>query len=285
LHVIAAHVHHGYLSSPGDDADLVEKVALQQSYRDQALEFSRSLCCRWQVDFVSNDGFQDLTVNLNSEDECRRVRYGWLHKWRKELDCGRVLLAHHREDLLETRLIRLIRGCGPDGLEAMAEDQQNLLRLFLFESRLDLEKYLCEQGIRWMEDPSNGEIFALRNWIRREWLPQLELRRPGAVLCMGASLQRLTEALSEAESDREGVQSWTLDGIERSLWLTWSVGQQRRVLARYLHGQGIRDFSQGQIDEVIKRLDSPKEQLSFRVAGLRWRVTRSRIQGFYELLD
>ncbi|NJM10275.1 MAG: hypothetical protein HC883_05290, partial [Bdellovibrionaceae bacterium] len=46
---------------------------------------------------------------LTSEAELRVLRLSWLKKWSLKSGAGLVAFAHHRDDLLETRLMRLIR--------------------------------------------------------------------------------------------------------------------------------------------------------------------------------
>ena len=92
----------------------------------------------------------------------------------------RILIAHTKDDLLETALMRVLRGCGPAGLAAMpAEKRENnkeqriILRPLLSVSREDVIGYLKVKGISWREDSTNTDEKLLRNRIRRRLVPLL----------------------------------------------------------------------------------------------------------------
>ena len=53
-----------------------------------------------------------------------------------------VVLGHHADDLLETRLIRLIRGVGAEGLPSMSFRDGDRLRPLLSLSRNELETFV-----------------------------------------------------------------------------------------------------------------------------------------------
>ena len=121
-----------------------------------------------------------------------------------------LLLAHHRDDQAETVLQRLIRGAGPAGLAGMPRSRRLgagwLLRPLLEVPGADIETYARDQGLAWIEDPSNADPHAAeRNLLRHEILPRLRRRRPGvdAALARSAELQAETAALLARLADAE----------------------------------------------------------------------------------
>lgn len=89
----------------------------------------------------------------------RIARYRLLEEWCARHGVLHLLLAHHRDDLAETFLLRLGRGSGLDGLAAMAAVQETrslrLLRPLLEVAPPRLRATLADQGQDWIEDPSN----------------------------------------------------------------------------------------------------------------------------------
>lgn len=97
----------------------------------------------------------------NIQAAARDARYRLMAQ---EMGCrgmGCLVLAHHRDDQVETFLDRLTRGSGVYGLGAMAPDQPNgphglrLLRPLLTLPKARLIADLDARGISWADDPSN----------------------------------------------------------------------------------------------------------------------------------
>jgi len=84
-----------------------------------------------------------------------------------------ILLAHTKDDLLETALMRILRGVGSAGLAAMPVKRGRLLRPLLKMTRADVVEYLKTKNISWREDSTNADEKYLRNRIRRSLIPLL----------------------------------------------------------------------------------------------------------------
>jgi len=93
----------------------------------------------------------------------------------RETSCAKVfiLLAHTKDDLLETALMRVLRGAGPAGLAAMPQRRGKIIRPLLAVTRADVIDYLKEKNTVWREDSTNSDIKFLRNRIRHQLVPLL----------------------------------------------------------------------------------------------------------------
>jgi len=254
----ACYIHHG----PGQN----------QVYRDAAAEFCRAFCKTHGIPFHVE---KHQGAELISEAELRDFRHSSLQKVRAKTKSDLLALAHHREDLLETRLLRLIRGTGGQGLVAMRTLQNELFRPFLKISKNDLQEYLNALSLKAFEDPSNGDLHPMRNWIRQEWLVALENRQQGAVNSLGRSLEILSEMLEESALPEGVLQA---DFISRAHYLSLSKAQQKQALASYLLSQNVKNFSQSHLEEVQKRLDISQKDLIFRVSGMDWVINAQQIR-------
>jgi tRNA(Ile)-lysidine synthase len=85
----------------------------------------------------------------------------------------RILTAHTKNDLLETSLMRFLRGAGPAGLAIMPVNRGRLLRPLLSLTREDVITYLKAKEIPWREDSTNADDKFLRNKIRLRLIPFL----------------------------------------------------------------------------------------------------------------
>ena len=180
------------------------------------------------------------------EQAARDARYA---AFDQALQAGEVLLtAQHRDDQAETLMFRLLRGAGVKGLAAMPSQRVvgkgHLFRPLLDEPRAMLEAYATEQGLSWIEDPSNKDSRFSRNYLRNHVLPSLTARWPHAVANMTRSAAHLAEAqglLDElavqdlAQADTPCPWPWLkLPSLELAPLEALSAARQRNAVRHWL---------------------------------------------------
>lgn len=132
-----------------------------------------------------------------SETAARAARYGWLLAEAERLDAPVVFTAHHRDDQVETILMRVLKGSGPAGLAGIPARRDRLVRPLLPFRRKELAEYLRGLGRRWWEDPANSNVRHERSWLRTAVLPLLRHRVPDVD-------RRLLALGRQAAADRAG---------------------------------------------------------------------------------
>jgi tRNA(Ile)-lysidine synthetase-like protein len=132
-----------------------------------------------------------------SETTARTARHRWLERARRAEGAEAIVLAHHRDDQIETVLLRAVEGSGPAGLAGMRPRQGRLLRPLLRFSRAELGDYLAARGVVAWSDPANEDPAHRRSWIRTRVLPLLQEGAPD----VGERLLRLAE---QAGGNRRG---------------------------------------------------------------------------------
>lgn len=174
-------------------------------------------------------------------------------------------MAHHETDLLETRVLRLLRGVGPQGLGAMKFVDKNaqILRPLLSFSRQELASYGKLRKLKVVTDPSNATEDYLRNWLRHNWLKSLEKKSPGSVKALSRSLEVLS---SLCETKKPRLQK----KISRKNWSHLSESRQKAQLAQFLRANGFRGYGQTHIAELLKRLDTRRKRHTFELLGRTW---------------
>ncbi len=109
-----------------------------------------------------------------------------------------LLTAQHQDDQAETLLLQLLRGSGPSGLAAMPRCTSFgagfHARPLLAFTRRQLHRYAVEQGLHWIEDPSNQDLRFDRNYLREEIMPQLARRWPALSQTLARSARHCAEA-------------------------------------------------------------------------------------------
>ena len=138
----------------------------------------------------------DLDAGKGVEGAARDARYAALSALLGPGDW--LLSAHHADDQVETLVLNLLRGSGPDGLAAMPESRKlgagTLVRPLLSVTRETLASYALEFNLEWTEDPSNVECDFDRNYLRQEVLPRITDRWPDAVQRLARSVERQQDA-------------------------------------------------------------------------------------------
>ena len=97
----------------------------------------------------------------NIQDAARRTRQDLITDWAAQSGISDVCTGHTLDDQAETELMRLARGTGVDGLSGIAPRHAfgglTWHRPILGQRRAVLRDYLTDQGIPWIDDPSNQD--------------------------------------------------------------------------------------------------------------------------------
>ena len=136
-------------------------------------EFVRQQCRSYGV--VVQCGCGKLAA-ATGEAVARQYRYDFFRRVAEAIarDYEPVYLvaAHHRDDLLETIALNVVRGTGWRGLAPMNRPQ--VLRPLLDIAKAELVNYAIEHGLTWREDQTNDSPRYLRNRLRAllaSWSP------------------------------------------------------------------------------------------------------------------
>lgn len=108
----------------------------------------------------------------------RQLRYAWLEEIREQHGYTHVGVAHHQNDVIETILINLTKGCGIRGLHGIYPKRGTLIRPLLFATREVIEQYVKDHGITYREDSSNADTHYMRNALRHQLVPTLKQLNP-----------------------------------------------------------------------------------------------------------
>jgi len=137
------------------------------------------------------------------EAAARLFRHRALSAERRRVKADWILTAHTRDDLLETLLMRFLRGSGPAGLAPMMRNNGRILRPLLEVSRQDVLSYLEEKSMLHRTDSTNNDISFLRNRVRHKLVPVLDANFPSwrsSVLALAATQELIADFLeSEAK--------------------------------------------------------------------------------------
>ena len=146
------------------------------------------------------------SLGIGTEAAARLYRHRALHKEALKLESegkkAKILIAHTHNDKLETILMRVLRGAGPEGLSAMPQNCGRILRPLITLDRAEILAYLQEKNVPWQEDASNSKEIYLRNKIRLSLVPLLNDKFPGWQASLDAfwETQKLCASLISGEA-------------------------------------------------------------------------------------
>ena len=167
----------------------------EESNRDE--EFCVALCSR--LDIPLHRVHFDTAIyaekrKVSIEMAAREQRYSWFEQLRRQQGLDFIAVAHHRDDAIETFFINLLRGTGIAGLCGMKALSGHIVRPLLDVSRDDIDRFVAENGLEYIDDRTNATDLYLRNRIRHQLLPLLRDLSPAFDATMSQNLRNLTDA-------------------------------------------------------------------------------------------
>ena len=204
-------------------------------------EFVRQFCKKRKIPlFVERIVWKQKPADL--EQSARKRRYRHLAKVAREHGFDKIALAHHKDDTVETFLLNLLRGAGPEGLAGMQFQRDIYIRPLVDCKHKEILQYLQKHRIPFFTDTSNKNSRFRRNRIRNQLIPYLEKHFNPEVSegihrttnWIGEQNHLLKELLQPYEGmllRKEGM--WVMD---RSEWLRFSPALQKALLKRFLPG-------------------------------------------------
>ncbi len=184
---------------------LVEAVHVNHGLQKHATEFQQfcqGLCSKLQIklhiEYITKD--EEGKKELGIEAFARRERYLAYSRILNAEDC--LVLGHHAEDQVETFLLQWIRGSGINGLSCMTRFTQKTVRgkrfsvwrPFLHLTKDSIKRYLVDNRLNWVDDPTNLCNKFDRNKIRNVILPEILSIRKGGMKGMLRSIDNVREA-------------------------------------------------------------------------------------------
>ena len=257
----AAHYEHGIRGEESQrDADFTEKF-----FREKGIDF---ICGHGDVPSYAEEH------HLGLEEAARIKRYEFLYRCADDLGCDVIATAHNLEDNAETVLFHLARGTGLKGLCGIAPKSGRLIRPLLSVSREEIEAYLKEKSIPWMDDSSNASDLYARNRLRHHVLPELRKVNPTsaeAILRASELLRLDEEALG---SMAESFVREYYDGS--SLPAKALLEQPFAVASRVVRLLCPRPLEAGHVESILALAGSP--ELGYAdVPGLRVKCEQGRL--------
>lgn len=159
IQVICAHVNHNVRKESDSEQVFVKKFC-----EDNGVIFE---CMK--INEYSSENFHK---------EARNIRYQYFNKILKKYNSKYLFTAHHGDDLVETILMRLVRGASMHGYigfeKILKKDDYTVVRPFIEVTKDDIYDFNLKNGIEYVQDSSNFKDVYTRNRFRKYVVPQLK---------------------------------------------------------------------------------------------------------------
>ena len=166
--IVVVHINHNLR---GDEAKYDEEFVREFAYKNN-LPF----------ELLSAD-VKNISIKekISLEMAGRNIRYDFFENLSQKYHTNYIAVAHNKNDNAETILINIIRGASLNGQKGMMPINNKIYRPLLDVTRTQIEEYLSEFSIKYVDDSTNFEDIYTRNIIRNNIIRTVEKINPSFI--------------------------------------------------------------------------------------------------------
>lgn len=217
LLLIVAHVNHNIRQESYDEAEYLKEYCIKNGLIFESMV----------IDQYGDDNFHN---------EARNIRYNFFDNLVRKYEADYLMTAHHGDDLIETILMRIVRGSslgGYSGFKSIVDmDDYKIVRPLIYYTKKELEEYDKLNCVKYYIDSSNDKDKYTRNRYRKYVLPFLKDEEHDVhlkFLKFSNSLNETSRFIDKARS--KAISRVTIDGkIDISKFLLEDVFLQKEIL-------------------------------------------------------
>ncbi len=159
LSLIVAHVNHNVRVESIDEALYIKDYCVKNSILFETMTIEK----------YGDDNF---------ENEARNIRYNFFENMVYKYSANYLMTAHHGDDLVETIMMRIVRGSnlkGYSGFKMIVDmTDYKIVRPLIYYTKKELEEYDEMNNVKYFVDKSNSSDKYTRNRYRKYLLPFLK---------------------------------------------------------------------------------------------------------------
>ncbi len=159
LVLICAHVNHNIRKESE-----IEQITINKYCKENNIIFESIKIKKWGED--------------NFQNEARTTRYNFFDEIANNYEAKFLMTAHHADDLMETILMRIVRGSTLKGYGGFAKvvekDNYKIIRPLITKTKIEILDYIKQNNITYFNDSSNDEDHYTRNRYRHVVTPFLK---------------------------------------------------------------------------------------------------------------
>ncbi len=234
---------------------------------DNDEEFCIELCKKYNIPIkVYKADIKKISkdMKITTEEAGRLFRYKCFNENISSIK-DKIAVAHNKNDVVETFLMRVLRGSGLRGLSSIQPKRENIIRPLIEIEKNKIESYCDENNFQFVFDKSNLSLEYTRNKVRLNLIPLLKKEYNKEII---NSIYKASEIISEEEKYLEELTEKFFEQISRiennKIYLdatklkTSNIVMQRRVFrsAIYRLNNNYKHLSYGHIEQCISIINS-----------------------------
>lgn len=249
--VICAHINH--------------KVRKESDYEYKYLE---EYCKSNNIIFEGIEIQQ--VINKNFEAEARNFRYEFFKKLKFKYNAKYIITAHHKNDLVETVLMRISRGSTLEGYAGIKQKEEDYLRPFLQLSKKDILEYLNEHNIQFFEDYTNYENEHTRNRFRNQIIPLIQKENSNfenKILEFSKELINASNFINDYINNKQFLNKNELD---INLVLQENIFIQQKCVERLIkvvQKKDVLDVNKKNVEDILKLINTTKSNAKISLSN------------------
>lgn len=157
--IVVGHVNHNVRRESVEEAKFLEEWCLKNNVLFEGMKIEK----------YSDDNFHN---------EARNIRYTFFENLVKKYSANYLMTAHHGDDLMETVLMRIVRGStlkGYSGFQSIVnKENYKIVRPLIFVTKKEIEDFVHKNNVPYVIDKSNFKDKYTRNRYRKYVLPFLK---------------------------------------------------------------------------------------------------------------
>ncbi len=253
--IIVAHVNHNVRVESAEEAEFLKK-------------------------YCDENGiiFEMMTINKYGDDnfhnEARNIRYNYYDSLIKKYEANYLMTGHHADDLMETILMRIVRGSTLRGLSGFSDmikkDNYYIVRPLISVTKEELEKFDKENKIPYRVDKSNFKDKYTRNRYRKYVLPFLKSEDKDVhekFLKFSKQIMETDEFITKIASN-EIKEVYFNDSIDIEKFKKLDIVIGKRIIDLIfseLYLDDIIEIDNRHVDLVLDAINSNKTSLSYNL--------------------
>ena len=230
--------------------------------------FARNIAKKYNLNIYIKEIKEGSYNKKNIQNEARKDRYKFFEELYNKNIFDYLIIAHNKDDFVETIIYRMIKGAGADIYNCLKKKNNYILRPMLDFYRTDIENYAKENNLEYREDSSNKKNKYARNKIRNLIIPLLEtinkkskdniIKFSKRIYFENAFLRnKINNIYKKILIDKNSINIEKIKNLNK-IFLN-------RIIIKFLSESGEIEINEKRISEIIKIIKSKKSNLILRL--------------------